>query len=100
MNNIANRFINNEVEIGEYGSKFCVVFFIDNDQKCIFSNSKSDLKKLFKELAKITSEIDINPPEYWASKDEEYRDCGSHHTNSMMHFAEWFENFNYQLRNL
>jgi hypothetical protein len=44
-----------------------------------------------------SKKIEINPPEYWIKELEEYKDCGSHNTNHMIHFSEWFEEFQYQL---
>tara|TARA_E500000331_G_C17209534_1_gene693007 strand:- start:1033 stop:1332 length:300 start_codon:yes stop_codon:yes gene_type:complete len=97
MKTIVKEFMCGKTEIGKYGSKFCIVFYLNDEQKCFFAQTKSELKQLFRELKKHTKNIEINPPEYWIKELEEYRDCGSHNTNSMIHFSEWFENFQYQL---
>ena len=93
MREQAQQLYQNQSQIGKYGQKYLLIIWVDGDTKTVFSDQRSDLKNICKELAKFTNDIEAGSPEY-LSNDNEYYDCGMSQKNTMINFANWFNNFN------
>tara|TARA_Y100000592_G_C5470389_1_gene319103 strand:+ start:1959 stop:2255 length:297 start_codon:yes stop_codon:yes gene_type:complete len=82
-------------KIGKYGDKFQLILFVnDEDHFAIYGNHKGSLKKVCKQIAKVSS-IRIEIVEYWKNDEDEYCDCGFG-SQSMMSFEEWAQEFNWK----